>query len=312
MANRHLARSVVLQTLFERDFRDAPPVEANIILKRNIEEYAPGLDDIGFTENLLNGVIEKREALDGIIEKATRDWPLSQTPIVDRNALRIGLFELLFQDKGEVPARVAINESIELAKTFGGERSGKFINGVLGTIYKEMGEPGKDEEPKKKRKKMRKKKEDLTEEDKKKLPIKKLAGAVVYYMNGEDVMFGMELDVFGHWTLGKGKIEENEDEREGATREIKEEMSLDIVPEDKLGENEYISAHPEEGFIRKQVVYFLALAKNPANILIDPESGGLKTAKWFPAEEALELKTYPDIKPLLEKSLKIINGRNKK
>ncbi|TFG35144.1 MAG: transcription antitermination factor NusB, partial [Parcubacteria group bacterium] len=81
---------------------------------------------------------------DKIIEKVAPEWPINQITIIDRNVLRIGLYELLFGNKKEVPSKVAINESIELAKSFGGESSGKFINGVLGTVYKEIEEREKN------------------------------------------------------------------------------------------------------------------------------------------------------------------------
>src|SRR3989344_6394260 len=138
MANRHLSRSIALQSLFEWDFQPDAQKTKKIseIIARNIAESEGGAEK-AFVEKLVTGVLKKKEVLDEIIAKAARDWPLLQTPLVDRNVLRIGLFELLFSEKEEVPARVAINEAIELAKSFGGERSGKFINGVLGTIYKE-------------------------------------------------------------------------------------------------------------------------------------------------------------------------------
>ena len=96
----------------------------------------------------MDGIILRKKELDAIIEKAAPDWPLEQIAVIDRNALRIGLYELLFADRGEVPPKVAINEAIEIAKNYGGPNSGKFINGVLGTIYRELGEPGKDEHAK--------------------------------------------------------------------------------------------------------------------------------------------------------------------
>src|SRR3989338_5511643 len=132
MANRHLARSIVPQTLYEWDFRELPAKAAPALLKRDIAEFAPGLTDSEFLDELLENILSKREDLDRIIAKAAPDWPLEKISIVDRNVLRLGLYELLFSDKAEVPAKVAINEAIELAKTFGGERSGKFVNGVLG------------------------------------------------------------------------------------------------------------------------------------------------------------------------------------
>jgi len=100
---------------------------------------------------LIDQVLKKRAVIDEIIEKAAPDWPIDKISIIDRNILRIGLTELLFGDRKEVPPKVAINEAIELAKTFGGENSGKFVNGVLGAVYKEIGEPGKEQISKKKK-----------------------------------------------------------------------------------------------------------------------------------------------------------------
>ena len=151
MANRHLARSIVLQTLFEWDSGGMKNTELEEILTRNIEEFSSDDRDGGFMQELLDGVVAKRKDIDLIIEKAAPDWPLDKISTVDRNILRIGLFELLFGDRKEVPPKVAINEAIELAKTFGGDSSGRFVNGVLGAVYKEIGEPGKDETSKKKK-----------------------------------------------------------------------------------------------------------------------------------------------------------------
>src|SRR3989344_892698 len=145
MANRHLSRSVVLQTLFEWDIRQCSPDIAKASLQRNVQEFAPAAGDLPFMEELLKGVLERASDLDLVIEKAAPEWPLARIAPVDRNVLRLGLYELLFADREKVPAKVAINEAIELAKSFGGENSGRFVNGVLGAVYKELGEPGKDE-----------------------------------------------------------------------------------------------------------------------------------------------------------------------
>ncbi len=138
MASRHLSRSIVMQSLYEWDFSGKKPENLEKIVEKNIKEFGPGLEDKGFVWQLVNGVISKISDLDKIIEKAAPEWPIEQITIVDRNVLRIGLYELLYGNKEEVPPKVAINEAIELAKTFGGESSGKFINGVLGTVYKEI------------------------------------------------------------------------------------------------------------------------------------------------------------------------------
>ncbi|MEK7611761.1 MAG: transcription antitermination factor NusB [Patescibacteria group bacterium] len=137
MATRQLARSVVLQSLYEWDFfKEKADLPA--ILERNLQEFAPGIDEPEFAWKLLNGVIEHRKEIDHIIAKAAPEWPIEQIAIIDRNALRIGLYELLYADHEEIPHKVAINEAIEIAKNYGGPNSGKFINGVLGTVYKEI------------------------------------------------------------------------------------------------------------------------------------------------------------------------------
>src|SRR3990167_1153124 len=140
MANRHLSRSIVVQSLYEWDFYGCREEKLNEIVERNIKEFAPGIEDTDFIWMLVKGILENLPKIDKIIEKAAPAWPLNQINIIDRNVLRIGIHELLFGNRDEVPP----NEAIELAKTFGGESSGKFINGVLGTIYKEIGEPGKE------------------------------------------------------------------------------------------------------------------------------------------------------------------------
>lgn len=136
-----------MQSLYEWDFRGRKEGELPVILERNIQEFASGIEDTTFIHQVVDGVIKYNEQLDKIIEKAAPQWPLEQIAVVDRNVLRVGLFELLFGKREEVPPKVAINEAIELAKSFGGESSGKFVNGVLGTVYREIGEPGKDDAP---------------------------------------------------------------------------------------------------------------------------------------------------------------------
>jgi len=145
MANRHLSRSIAMQALYEWDFRGQEAGQLEEITSRTIEEFGPGLEESNFVQQIVKGVIKHLPKLDKIIEKAAPEWPLEQITIVDRNILRIGLYELIFGNREEVPPKVAINEAVELAKTFGGESSGKFINGVLGTVYREIGEPGKDQ-----------------------------------------------------------------------------------------------------------------------------------------------------------------------
>src|SRR3989338_2572352 len=222
MANRHLSRSIVLQTLFEWDFLPATAKATagetahqtiKEALNRNLKEFAPGLENDNFVFTLIDEVFKKRLMIDEIIEKAAPDWPMDKISVVDRNILRIGLTELLFGDRMQVPPKVAINEAIELAKTFGGENSGKFVNGVLGAVYKEIGEPEKDHQ-KEHKKALDKSKNHVGSKESKgqketvdvtKLPVENLGGALVYTKRNGAVLFALVHDVFGYWTLSKGK-----------------------------------------------------------------------------------------------------------
>ncbi len=137
MASRHLSRSIAMQSLYEWDF-SGKKGDLEKIVEKNVKEFAPGLEDQSLVWQIVTGVVKYLPKIDKIIEKAAPEWPIDQITITDRNILRIGLFELIYSNKEEVPPKVAINEAIELAKSFGGESSGKFVNGVLGTVFKEM------------------------------------------------------------------------------------------------------------------------------------------------------------------------------
>ncbi|MFA6533981.1 MAG: transcription antitermination factor NusB [Patescibacteria group bacterium] len=137
MSSRHLGRTVAMQTLYEWDF-NAGRTEVKAILERNLKDMAAGLTEPDFPRQLVAGVIKNQTEIDGMIVQYAPEWPLEKITIIDRNVLRLGIYELKFV--ADIPAKVAINEAIEIAKAFGGESSGKFINGVLGAIYKEMGE----------------------------------------------------------------------------------------------------------------------------------------------------------------------------
>lgn len=137
MSNRHLARTLAVQSLYQWDFNGRAEAIADVA-RTALATFAPEFDDTSFLDHLLGGVMEHREEIDSLITRFAPEWPLEQITIVDRNILRLGTFELRYDDT--IPAKVAINEAIELAKTFGGESSGKFVNGVLGAVYKDMGE----------------------------------------------------------------------------------------------------------------------------------------------------------------------------
>lgn len=294
MANRHLARSVVLQTLFEWDTTNASREDAKEILARNVEEFGGDDIDRSFMDQLLLGVLAKQKDIDLVIEKAAPEWPLERIAPVDRNILRLGLYELLFADRAQVPAKVAINEAIELAKTFGGDSSGRFVNGVLGAVYKELGEPGKEEQGARKGKR-----EDL--------PLEKMGGAIVYAKHDGQYYMALVHDVFGRWTLSKGHIENDPTPEEGVARIIKEELGLTATVGARVGENEYVASHPEKGKVRKHVWFFLASSEFEPLVL--KKSGGLDDAKWFRLQDIIELNFYDDMLPIVTAAVqKLLDG----
>src|SRR4051812_44516261 len=141
-SNRHLGRIIALQTLYEEEFRrEAGDAEFVLddVLKRNIERYAEMVDDLDFIERLVHGVLSKLTELDATLQPIAPEWPIDQIARMDRLVLRIGLYELSYEN--DVPPKVVINEAVELAKAFGGENSSKFINGVLGTVLKQTEQP---------------------------------------------------------------------------------------------------------------------------------------------------------------------------
>ena len=299
MGNRHLSRSIVLQSLFEWDFNGHEDVAIEEILKRNAEEFAPGVGDISFVKGLSESILSKRGDIDTIIEKAAPEWPIDKISIVDRNVLRIGLYELLFAERDEVPAKVAINEAIELGKTFGGENSGKFVNGVLGAVYKEIGEPGKDE--------VTAKKKNQGKIDISKLMVIRMIGAVVYAKDGDEIYVALVHDIFGRWTLSKGRLDENEDDVDGVVRKVEQEIGLVVTPTVPLGDNEYVANDPDQGKILKKVNYYLA--EGEYKDLTLGESGGLDDVKWFKLSEIVDLNMYDDILPVVTKAINILLGK---
>lgn len=298
MANRHLARSVVLQTLFEWDTAHTPEGEVAAALERNAAEFGGSDTDKPFMEQLLEGVLAKQQDLDSIITKAAPDWPLERIAPVDRNILRIGLYELLFADRAQVPPKVAINEAIELAKIFGGDSSGRFVNGVLGAIYKELGEPGKDEQGKREKQKRGP------------LPLENLAGAIVYAFHDGQYYLALVHDVFGRWTLSKSRVPEGIEPRADVLRVIKEELGLTGVVHEQIGENEYVASHPEKGKIRKHVYFFLV--ESPYEALTLKKTGGLDDAKWFRLPDILGLNFYDDMLPIVTEAVQKLLDKSSK
>ena len=138
-SNRHLGRIVAMQTLYELDFRtglNEKNLDKQSVIKRNIDRYSEVVGDKDFITDIVNGVLDKQEELDKIIQPIAPDWPLDQIARIDRIVLRIGVYEL--HHGSGVPDKVIINEAVELAKGFGADNSSKFVNGVLGTALKQL------------------------------------------------------------------------------------------------------------------------------------------------------------------------------
>jgi len=305
MANRHLARSVALQVLFERD-SSGSVMSVDDCLGRLADygkEFGARESDMPFMKQLLQLALAKQKEIDEVIVRAAPEWPLNKIAIIDRNVLRLGLTELLFADRTQVPAKVAINEAIELAKTFGSASSSRFVNGVLGAVYIELGEPGKADGAIRKNE---------AQKTKAPMPVEELVGGVVYARDGAEVYLALVHDIFGHWTLSKGKLQPGEAHEAGVMRKAKEEMGIDVRPEEQLGENEYVAndSHATGGKKRRHARYFLASA-DFVDLTLKRE-GGLDDAQWFPLASVGDLNFYDDILPVVTRAINILAQKEHK
>lgn len=303
MANRHLARSVVLQVLFERDANASMTTDECVgRLADYAKEFGARDSDGNFMKQLLSTTIAKQKEIDEVIVRAAPEWPLEKIAAIDRNILRLGLTELLFADRAQVPAKVAINEAIELAKNFGSASSGRFVNGVLGAVYIELGEPGKAEGSARKQ----------PQAKGGKMPVEELIGAVVYARDGSEVYLALVHDIFGHWTLTKGKLQKDETHEAGVKRKAKEEVGLEVEMEDKLGENEYIANdnNAPGGKKKRHATYYLARAAFQDLKL--KKEGGLDDAQWFPLASVGDLNFYDDILPVVTRAINLLAQKDRK
>lgn len=285
MASRHLARALVLQTLFESDMTRGLTLDASqATLARNAKEFSLAPQDRAFADALLRGIISKREEIDQVIREAAPQWPIENVAPIDRNVLRLGLYELLFGDRASVPPKVALNEAIEIAKSFGGEQSGKFVNGVLGSVYRELGEPMKDDAHKK-------------------TPTEEVAhaGAVVVSGEGSDAWVALVEDVFHRWTLPKARLEDGELTEAAARRAITHELGLSVQALTPLGEHRYTAHDPEAGPVTKVVSFFRATVPE-GSALKCTVCEGITDARWFKKSELPE-HMYEDVRAIIERAI---------
>src|SRR3989338_2374987 len=292
MANRHLARSLAMQALYKWDFNGCNNEKIDAAVEYVITEFGPGLEEEGFVKMLVNGVLDKKKEIDTIIEKAAPEWPLEQIAMVDRNVLRVGIYELLFGDRNAVPQKVAINESIELAKSFGGETSGKFINGVLGTIYREIGEPMKDHIKTK------------PDED---LPEELLVGAALINRNDKDIKVLWLKDKYGFWVFPKGHLTlKDKNSATALKRELKKEIGItDITVGEAVGDIEYVSKSTSKGKSKRKITYFIVETKTDK---IEPsENSKIVETRWVFIKDPAPGDYYHDLDSILDKTKEILS-----
>lgn len=285
MASRHLSRSLVLQSLFESDMIHKLTLDhARAVLARNITEFSLGDSDRTFAESLLTNILVKRSEIDAVIEKAAPQWPIDKIAPVDRNVLRIGLYELLFGDRTSVPPKVALNEAIEIAKSYGGDASGKFVNGVLGAVYREIGEPQKNEI-----------RGEVAKEE-------RLGGAVVVATEGKAQSVALVHDVFHHWTLPKTRCRDDEVSRTAAERAVKDELGITATAGEPIGEHSYMAHDPETGPTKRTVAYYVAEVAGSLEVKCTV-CDGIDDARWFAASELDKLPIYEDLRGIIEAAL---------
>ncbi len=291
----------MLQLLYAREVRDTEKKD-DAFLRRELDylihSFIPvPLDEDERTQILkeLSEVENEEIKLDNIIDELSKDWSIQRISLVDKNILRISLYELL-SGKEELSERIIINEAVELAKKFGGQKSYRFVNGILGEAHRLFngGEESK------------KATFDIPYE---KMEIDRKVAAVVYSIDEQrNVRIGMVHDIFGYWTLSKGSVDENLREEESLTKKVKEETDWDIEVIEKLGESEYIAYPPDRGPVRKQVSYYLA--KAPYRL---PQLGrttkGLDDVAWFSLDDILDLNLYDDVSKMLVKAIMFLSER---
>lgn len=280
MSNRHLGRTLALQTLFEWDFHGQKKDVLNC-LKYVQENFAPEYDDHGFTQGLISGVVEKLTELNDFITRYAKDWPLDQINIVDRNVLRLGIYELKYST---LPHKVVINESIELAKAYGGPSSGRFVNGVLGSVYRELeGQgilPRAGAEPE--------------------LVVSQIsAGGVIIRPAQDGAQVLLIKDGIGRFTFPKGKAQEGEDLKEVARREIADETGLkQFEVHSEVGKIQVTVNEPGKEPVRKQVHYFLMTTnESELNIKI---GRGVTGGGWYPLDSAEQIVSYENARVILK------------
>jgi transcription antitermination protein NusB len=288
MASRYELREIVIQSLFECDFENSLNVtNVDAVMLRNAREFLFLESVPEFARELASGVILKRETIDEIIEKAAPEWPIEKISIIDRALLRLGIFELLFGEALNIPHKVAINEAIELSKAFGGDTSRRFVNGVLGGIYKEMSpsEEGSLQKPVRK------------------VVTENLVGAFTYKVEDEKNKIAFIRDLFKHYTLPKGHLVEGKSDIESLMEIVQNETKINIKVEKEIGNNTY-TAESKDSILKKKVVYYMCSVVSEENFISNDSALDIK---WISEEEFSTLKTYKDMREMILSAFQILS-----
>lgn len=316
MSLRHQSRVIVFQTLYSLDIKELLSINLEdskneLLSVLHLNDLEENNIDLDYAFTLIKNILDRRFTIDEIIQKAAPEWPLDKIHVVDRNIIRLGLTEMLFSDRNEVPIKVAINESIEIAKEYGNDTSGKFVNGVLGSIYKEIQYT-----------------EDIKKQDEMKqeisgssFEVKNMTGVILYKTIDGQKYFGFIYDVFKHWGACKSETlkQEGEDAEENKKSniirvinkefgEIKEDNILNI---ETIGYIDFVTNNKDKNArVKKVVDYFLVEVDD--NVLPDnSQKEGIKKADWIRIDDKLkELRFYPDFMEILNKAQEKVSWKN--
>jgi N utilization substance protein B len=293
MASRSASRPIIISALYYLEQRSDESLVDEVV-DYVVDEHSDGDIDRSFVVSVVSGVQKKKAILDEIIAKAAPRWTHDMN-VVDKAVLRAAIYELLFESDN-IPAKVVISQAVALADTYAAPENRRFVNGVLGTIYREM--EGEEVSGASKA---------ASTDEHGNLVVEK-AGGLVFAKHDNIIYLALVHDIWGYWTIAKGKIEPGEDAQTACEREIAEEIGLDARVVEQLGENIYESRHAEKGLIKNHIQYFLLTSKyEPLEL---ETTGGLDDARWFPIVQLEKLRMYEDITQMVLKALPIIQQHN--
>ena len=282
---RSTFRTTVFRSLYEADFRNITDPDAVVSVFDRIaddEGIQCSKEEKRYVQETIHGVLAHQKDIDKMLAAVATDWPIEKMAIVDRNVLRLGLFEILFGEPFNVPPKVAISEAIETVKLYGGEASGAFVNGVLGTILKEVKTPDEIESTS---------------------SARKMVGSLVFAVRDDVPCFVFIKDMKNKWTVPKGRIQEQETLQDAVSRVTREEVGLTVKALHQIGRDMYIN-HSPDGVVRKDVTYLLSEGQYaPLNL---KACEGLKDVGWFTAEEAAALPMYKNVITILRDAVQSV------